>query len=148
MKHLTALLLFVVSIAFQSAAQEASPATPNPAHEKAAREATDLLTVKYKLDADQTKQMYTIQLRKQRNTAEILPLQTENPALYSAKVQSLRKGTLASIRGVLHTKEQVDIYQKTQISVRSLQADKRKEMMGQQRSKEEIEAALLDIYSE
>jgi len=148
MKHLTALLLFVVSIAFQSAAQEASPATPNPAHETAAREATDLLAVKYKLDADQTKQMYTIQLRKQRNTAEILPLQTENPDLYRAKVQSLRKGTLASIRGVLHTKEQVDIYQKTQISVRSRQADKRKEMMGQQRSKEEIEAALLDIYSE
>lgn len=148
MKHLTALLLFVVSIAFQSAAQEASPATPNPAHETAARAATDLLAVKYKLDADQTKQMYTIQLRKQRNTAEILPLQTENPDLYRAKVQSLRKGTLASIRGVLHTKEQVDIYQKTQISVRSLQADKRKEMMGQQRSKEEIEAALLDIYSE
>ncbi len=148
MKHLTALLLFVVSIAFQSTAQEASPATPNPAHEAAARKATDLLAAKYSLDADQIKQMYTIQLRKLRNSAEILPLQTENPALYLAKVQSLRKGTLASIRRVLHTKEQVDIYQKTQIDVRNQQADKRKELMGQQRPKEEIEAALLDIYSE
>lgn len=148
MKHLTALLLFVVSIAFQSAAQEASPATPNPAHEKAAREATDLLAAKYSLDADQIKQMYTIQLRKQRNTAEILPLQMQNPALYRAKVQSLRKGTLASIRRVMHTKEQVDLYQKTQITVRSQQADKRKTLMEQQATKDEIEAAMLDIYSE
>ncbi len=148
MKHLTALLLFVVSIAFQSAAQEASPATPNPAHEKAAREATDLLAAKYSLDADQVKQMYTVQLRKQRNTAEILPLQTQNPALYRAKVQSLRKGTLAGIRRVLHTKDQVDLYQKTQITVRSMQADKRKALMEQKTPKDEIEAALLDIYSE
>jgi hypothetical protein len=148
MKHLTALLLFVVSIAFQATAQQSSAATPNPAHEKAAREATDLLAAKYRLDADQSKQMYTIQLRKQRNTAEILPIKAENPALYHAKVKSLQKGTLASIRRILHTKEQVDLYQKTQVSVRSQQAEKRKALMAQQVSKEEIEVALLDIYSE
>lgn len=148
MKHLTALLLFVVSIASQASAQQANAATPNPAHEAAAREATDLLVTKYHLDADQAKQMYTIQLRKQRNTAEILPMQTENPALYRAKVQSLRKGTLASIRRILHTKEQVDLYQKTQVAVRSQQADKRKSMIAAQASKDAIEAAMLDIYSE
>ncbi|MCC6281408.1 MAG: hypothetical protein IT262_12445 [Saprospiraceae bacterium] len=148
MKHLTALLLFVVSIAFQASAQHASAATPNPAHESAAREATDLLVAKYHLDADQAKQMYTIQLRKQRNTAEIQSIQAENPALYRAKVQSVRKGTLASIRRILHTKEQVDLYQKTQVAVRSQQADKRKSMMAEQASKDAIEAAMLDIYSE
>ncbi len=148
MKHLTALLLFVVSIVSQASAQQASSVTPNPAHETAARAATEPLVAKYQLDADQAKQMYTIQLRKQRNSAEIQPLQAGNPALYRAKVQSIQKGTLASIRRILHTKEQVDLYQKTQISVRTQQADKRKAMMAQKTPKEEIEAALLDIYSE
>lgn len=148
MKHLTALLFFVATIAFQASAQHASSFTPTSAQETAAREATELLTAKYHLDADQAKQMYTIQMRKQRNTAEISPLKTENPAQYRAKVQSLHKGTLASIRRVMHTKEQVELYQNTQISVRTQQSDKRKEMMVQQASKEEIETALLDIYSE
>ena len=148
MKHLTALLLFVVSMAFQANAQHASSATPTPEQETAARQATDLLVTKYHLDADQTKQMYTIQLRKQRNTAGILPLKTENPTLYRTKVQSLNKGTLASIRRILHTKEQVDLYQKTQADIRKMQAEKRKTLMAQQASKEVIETAMLDIYGE
>lgn len=147
MKHFTALLLLIVTTAFQVSAQSA--ATPvDPAQETAAREATERLVAKYQLDADQAKQMYTIQLRKQRNTAEIAGFKTSDVALYRAKVKSLQKGTLASIRGMLHTKSQVDLYQQTQITVRTQQSDKRKELMLQQKSKEEIEAALLDIYSE
>lgn len=147
MKHLTALLLLIVTMACPMSAQNA--ATPaDPAQETAAREATERLVAKYQLDADQAKQMYTIQLRKQRNTAEIASLQASDIALYRAKVQSLRKGTLASIRRILHTKAQVDLYQQTQVTVRTQQSDKRKEMMLQQASKEQIEAAVLEIYSE
>lgn len=149
MKHLSALLLFVVAMACQVSAQHASSAAaPSAADETTAREATDRLTTKYHLDADQVKQMYTIQLRKLRNAAEIAPLKSSNAALYHAKVQSLQKGTLASIRRIMHTKEQVDLYQKTQTGVRIQQSDKRKQLMLQQASKEEIETALLDIYSE
>jgi hypothetical protein len=149
MKHLSALLLFVVTMAFQVSAQNASSAAaPSTADETAAREATDRLVTKYHLDADQAKQMYTIQKRKLRNAAEIAPLKTSNPTLYRAKVQSMQKGTLASIRRTLHAKEQVDVYQKTQVDVRIQQSNKRKELMLQQASKEEIETALLDIYSE
>lgn len=148
MKHLSALLLFVVVMACQATAQNASSAAPRTGDETTAREATDRLVAKYKLDADQAKQMYTIQMRKLRNTAEIAPLQSSDAALYRTKVQNLQKGTLASIRRILHTKEQVDLYQKTQISVRTQQSDKRKEMMLNGAGKEAIEAALLDIYSE
>lgn len=147
MKHITALLLLIVTAACQVTAQSAAPA-PSTAQETAAREATDRLVAKYQLDADQAKQMYTIQLRKQRNTAEIAPLQASNPALYRAKVQSLHKGTLGSIRRILHTKSQVDLYQQTQVTVRIQQSDKRKELMLQNKSKDEIETALLDIYAE
>ncbi|MBL7781460.1 MAG: hypothetical protein JNM22_09615 [Saprospiraceae bacterium] len=148
MKHLSALLLFVVAMACQVTAQNASSAAPRTGDETTAREATDRLAAKYKLDADQAKQMYTIQMRKLRNAAEIAPLQSTDAALYRTKVQNLQKGTLASIRRILHTKEQVDLYQKTQISVRTQQSDKRKEMMLNGAGKEAIEAALLDIYSE
>ena len=148
MKHLSALLLFVVVMACQATAQNTSSAAPRTSDETTAREATDRLAAKYKLDADQAKQMYTIQMRKLRNTAEIAPLQSSDAALYRTKVQNLQKGTLASIRRILHTKEQVDLYQKTQISVRTQQSDKRKEMMLNGAGKEAIEAALLDIYSE
>ncbi len=147
MKHLTALLLLIVTMSYSISAQSA--ATPvDPAQETAAREATERLVAKYQLDADQAKQMYTIQLRKLRNTAEIAPIKANDPALYRAKVQSLHKGTLASIRRVLHTKAQVDLYLQTQISVRNQQSEKRKELMLQQKSKEEIEAAVMEIYSE
>lgn len=147
MKYLSALLFLIVTMARPVSAQNAAPTT-NPAQEAAAREATERLVAKYQLDADQAKQMYTIQLRKQRNTAQIEPLKTSDLAKYRTKVQSLRKGTLASIRRILHTKAQVELYQQTQITVRTQQSDKRKELMLQQASKEQIEAAMLDIYSE
>lgn len=148
MKQLSALLLFVAAFFFQATAQEANATTPDPAAETAARKATELLVTKYHLNADQAKQMYQIQFRKQRNSAEIMPIKAENPTLYRAKVQSLQKGTLASIRRIMQNKEQTDLYQQTQIAVRSLKADKQKEMLALKASKEAIETALLDIYSE
>jgi hypothetical protein len=40
------------------------------------------------------------------------------------------------------------LYKETQGKVRLLQADKRKELMVKKSSKEEIDAALLEIYAE
>lgn len=113
-----------------------------------ARTMTETLTAKYHLTADQAKQMYTIQVRKKNNLAQIEGLQASNPALYRAKMQNVQKGTLASIRRILQTKDQVDLYQKTQSEVRVLRNQKQKELVAQKASNEAIETALMAIYAE
>lgn len=152
MKQLLALAFFLMVVSVGASAQkvEAKPPSDNadsPA-DAVAREATDKLVAKYTLDADQAKQMYTVQQRKQRNLGQIAPLQTSNRSLYLAKLESVQKGTLASIRRILRTKEQVDLYQKTQTEVRTQRAVKRKELTGKNTSKEDMQAALLAIYAE
>ncbi len=112
------------------------------------RRATEGLTAKYKLNADQAKQMYTIQLRKAKNVAQIAAFQNSDPALYRAKMQNVQKGTLASIRRILNTKAQVDLYQKTQADLRVLRSKKQKELATKKASKETVEIALLAIYAE
>jgi len=112
------------------------------------RRATEALTAKYKLNADQAKQMYTIQLRKAKNVAQIAAFQNSDPALYRAKMQNVQKGTLASIRRILNTKAQVDLYQKTQADLRVLRSKKQKELATKKASKETVEIALLAIYAE
>jgi len=120
----------------------------HPGNDAAIRKTTEALTVKYNLSADQAKQMYTIQVRKENNLAQIAGFQSSDPALYRAKAQNVQKGTLASIRRILNTKEQVEIYQKTQNETRTLRNQKQKEMTAQKASKEAIEMALLAIYAE
>jgi hypothetical protein len=112
------------------------------------RKATEALTAKYTLNADQAKQMYTIQLRKAKNLEQITIFQSSDPALYRAKAQNIQKSTVANIRRILQTKEQVAIYQKTQADLRVLRNKKQKELVGKKASKEEIETALLEIYAE
>ena len=112
------------------------------------RRATEALTTKYKLNADQAKQMYTIQLRKAKNIAQIAAFQNSDPALYRAKMQNVQKGTLSSIRRILNTKAQVDLYQKTQAEVRLLRTKKQKELATKKASKDASEMALLAIYAE
>jgi hypothetical protein len=154
MKHLVR--IFALLLAFSGALAAQSPA-PKPTkstaplsaeREATARQATDALATKYTLSADQAKQMYTVQVRKQRNLAEIESLKTTNLAQYQAKVGSIQRGTLAGIRRILNNKAQVDLYQQTQAGVRNQKAVKRKELMAQKASKTDIEAALLDIYAE
>lgn len=113
-----------------------------------ARMITETLTAKYHLTADQAKQMYTIQVRKKNNQAQIASLQASNPALFRAKTQNIQKGTLSSIRRILQTKEQVELYQKTQSEVRVLRNQKQKELVAQNASNEAIETALMAIYAE
>ncbi len=112
------------------------------------RKTTEALTAKYSLNADQAKQMYTIQVRKQKNLAQIAAFQNSDPALYRAKVQNVQKGTLASIQRILQTKAQVDLYKKTQSETRMLRNKKQKELSLAKASKEAIETALLAIYAE
>ena len=112
------------------------------------RKATEALTAKYALNADQAKQMYTIQLRKAKNMAEIANFESADPALYRAKAQNVQKGTLASIRRILNTKAQVDLYQKTQAELRIQRSKKQKELSTKNASKAELETALLAIYAE
>lgn len=129
-----------------------SPATSKPTispdREAVARTTTDQLAAKYTLNADQAKQMYTVQVRKQRTLAQLENIRTSQPDVWRAKMKSLQKGTLASIRHLLHTKEQVDIYNNTQKETRIRQAEKRKAMMMEKASAEAIETAMLDIYAE
>ncbi|MBU6340044.1 MAG: hypothetical protein KGS48_00995 [Bacteroidetes bacterium] len=140
-----AILPFFLMLLQSLAAQSASPSSAN---QDVARDATDALVKKYNLNADQSKQMYQIQQRKQRNLADIQADKTSNSALYGAKLQAIQKGTLNSIRGVLNNKAQVDLYNKTQAEVRRKKADKRKELMVKKSSKAEIDAAMLEIYAE
>ncbi|MCE2822575.1 MAG: hypothetical protein ACK5Q2_12705 [Bacteroidota bacterium] len=119
-----------------------------PADDAAIRKVTEQLTEKYNLSADQAKQVYQIQQRKNRNLTEIAVLQQSNQAQYQAKVRNIQEGTLANIRRVLSSKEQVDVFQQTQAEVRGLRSAKRKEMTAQGASKEAVEAAVLAIYAE
>lgn len=119
-----------------------------PVDDAAMRKVTEQLTEKYNLSADQAKQVYQIQQRKSRNLTEIAALQQSNQALYQAKVRNIQEGTLANIRRVLNSKEQVDVFQQAQAEVRALRSAKRKEMTTQGASKEAVEAAVLAIYAE
>ena len=119
-----------------------------PADDAAIRKVTEQLTEKNNLSADQAKQVYQIQQRKNRNLTEIAVLQQSNQAQYQAKVRNIQEGTLANIRRVLNSKEQVDVFQQTQAEVRGLRSAKRKEMTAQGASKEAVEAAVLAIYAE
>ena len=49
---------------------------------------------------------------------------------------------------ILNTKEQVELYRKTQGEIRGLRNAKRKELTKQKASKEAIESAVLAIYAE
>jgi len=145
MKHFAILLCCLLSGFFTANAQSLPP---QPPANDVARAATDKLVAKYTLTADQAKQMYTIQARKQRNLAQFESLKSNTPAQYTAKMQSLQKGTLNSIRRILRTKEQVALYDKTQREVRNNRAEKRKELSVLNASKESVEAAMLDLYAE
>jgi len=145
MKQIAFLLFFLAGTGLW--AQKTQTAL-SASDEATARAATEQLVAKYKLNADQAKQMYTIQARKLRNMAAIESIKTTDPALYLAKKQSVQDGARISIRRILNTKEQVDLFEKTKVETRTRQAEKRKEMMQAGASKQEIEAAVLDLYAE
>jgi hypothetical protein len=113
-----------------------------------AREAADRLIQKYGLDTDQADKIYTIQVRKQRNLAEIETLKTTDPVLFHAKLESIQQGTQAGIRRLLTTKKQRDLFQQTQSEQRRLRGEKRREMEEKGAAAADTKAAILDIYLE
>jgi hypothetical protein len=147
-------LFLILSAAFYAQAQkiEAAPvapvATATTVNDAEVRKATDALTAKYSLNADQAKQMYTVQLRKAKNLAQIESLKNTDPTLYYAKVQNVQKSTLSGIRRILNNKEQVDLYQKTQSEIRVARNKMQKEMTAKKASQQEINVALTGIYAE
>ncbi|HNL37652.1 MAG TPA: hypothetical protein PKL15_11210 [Saprospiraceae bacterium] len=145
MKQIVFLLFFLAGTGLW--AQKSQNAL-SAADEATARAATEQLVAKYKLNADQAKQMYTIQARKMRNMAAIESIKNSDPTLYLAKKQSVLDGSRASIRRILNTREQVELFEKTKVETRTRQAEKRKEMMQAGASKQEIEAAVLDLNAE
>jgi hypothetical protein len=147
-KLLFPLLLLVLGGPLLNAQKTETTAAPTATNDQEIRKATEALTEKYQLNADQAKQMYTIQARKAKNLTQIESLKSSDPALYRAKVQNVQKGTLANIQRILNTKDQVDMYKKTQSEIRVLRNKKQKELVGKSASKEAIENALLDIYAE
>ncbi|MDX1913710.1 MAG: hypothetical protein SFV22_19600 [Saprospiraceae bacterium] len=142
--------LFTLAFGVSLFAQKQESATPvkSSVNDQEIRKETEALTIKYNLSADQAKQMYTIQQRKAKNLADIAPLQTSDPALYRSKVKNVQTGTLASIRRILRSKDQVDLFEKTKSEIRVLQSKKQKELAAKKATREEIENALLAIYAE
>ena len=147
-KLLFSLILLLLGGASLQAQKTEAPAAPTSTNDVEIRKATEALTAKYQLNADQAKQMYTIQVRKAKNLAQIESLKSSDPALYRAKVQNVQKGTLANIQRILTTKDQVALYKKTQSDLRVQRNKRQKELVGNKASKEAIENTLLDIYAE
>ncbi|MCB0530977.1 MAG: hypothetical protein H6574_14980 [Lewinellaceae bacterium] len=145
--------LLASSIARAQSAEDAATPPVDPTNLEAdstdpAREAAALLTEKYTLDADQTAEVYTVQLRKQRNLAEILPLKTQNQPVYLNKLNSIQRGTQASIRRLLKTDAQRDLFQQSMADQRRLRAEKMRELQAKGASALAIEEAILEIYFE
>jgi hypothetical protein len=147
-KILACLFAIAVSVSLFAQKQESAIPVTSAVNDQEVRKGTEALVAKYNLGADQAKQMYTIQLRKARNMADIAALQNSDPALYRTKVKNVQSGTLASIRRILRSKEQVELFEKTKAEVRVLHSKKQKELTAKKASKEAIEDALLAIYAE
>lgn len=140
-------LFLALSLGQMLSAQTAATVAGAPSDAEV-RKTTDALVLKYNLNADQAKQMYKIQQRKNRNMAEIAGLQSSDMALYQVKSHNVQTGTWESIRRILNTKEQVELYRKTQGEIRGQRNAKRKELTKQKATKEAIETAVLAIYAE
>jgi hypothetical protein len=126
------------------------PASVKPlvADDPLARVSTTKLVEKYDLNADQAKQMYGIQVKKNQDLAEVDFLKDSNKSLYINKLQLIQTQTIANIRRILKSKGQVALFQKTQQEIRDKRALKKAEMTRQNYKKDEIELALLEIYEE
>ncbi len=151
MKHCLLLLTFLSVFAYTTQAQNKAAApqsAPVQIDEAAARAATEKLTAKYQLTPDQQKTMLEIQMRKQRNLAQLEPIKASQPDVYRSKMQGIQKGTLNSIDRLLTTEEQRKLFNNTKVDTRTRQAEKRKELTMQGASKEAIEDAMLEIYAE
>ena len=143
MKQIFAALFLLLCLPASQAQTTAAAPGSDPA-----REATTRLTGKYQLDEQQQKLVYTIQTRKLRNLAAIESLKTSDPDRYLAKLESVQKGTQASIQRLLKTPEQVQAYNQTLAEQRRQRSARLEEMKAAGASKTAIAEALAGIYLE
>jgi hypothetical protein len=152
MKVFILLLMFFVgpatAVSAQSRADVPAAVAKIPADSVAATAAAEQLTLKYTLNPAQAARMQAIQLRKHSALATYESFKTTDPALYRKKMRSLQTGTLASIRQLMRTREQIDLYRKTQSDIRKQRSAKQEELAAQNAPLEALEAALLLIYAE
>ncbi len=144
-KLVFSLLLF---LSFQELVAQTTKVPLDKSSEKELEKATELLVAKYQMNADQKKQTYHILNRKAQNLAEVEALKKSDPSLYLAKLGHIQESTVAAIRRVLNNKEQVMLFKKTQSEVRAQRQAKQQELARNNKSKTEIDAAILNIYAE
>lgn len=145
------LLLAPLALQAQSGSAGAPPPAPTPNTEQSADTARAIarqLTGKYALDGAQATKVYNIQRLRMQKLAQIAPLQTSDPKLYYYKLDAIQKNTQASIRRLLTTTEQRQLFLATQVQQRKLRAEKQRELQARGASAIEIEAAVTAIYIE
>ncbi|MBL7774816.1 MAG: hypothetical protein JNK89_02375 [Saprospiraceae bacterium] len=144
-------LLAPPALPAQSGSTGTPPPAPTPNTEQSADTARAIarqLTSKYALDGAQATKVYNIQRLKMKKMAQIAPLQTSDPKLYYYKLDAIQKSTQASIRRLLTTTEQRQMFLATQVQQRKLRAEKQRELQARGASAIEIEAAVTTIYLE
>jgi cysteinyl-tRNA synthetase len=103
---------------------------------------------KYDLDEGQQARALKIAQRKSKQLTQIAPLKETNPKKYYAKLNSVQEGTLASIKSILSTPEQLAAYQKTVVAMRSKRAEAKRQLKASGASKAEVAQQLILIHEE
>lgn len=105
-------------------------------------QAVQELNQRYQLNDQQIAEMYTIQERKERNLAEIAPLEATDYRIYLEKKRIIRTHTEGSIRRFLN-EEQRQIQREEQMAYRRATSAMIKQLQAEGKDKEEIELLLL-----
>lgn len=132
------ILLLVLIQSFQLATAQSS----------VAKTQSDAWIAKYDLNEAQQQKAIAIAERKQTQLGEIEPLKTTTPKAYYAKLDAVQNGTLASIRLLLDSKEQLAVYNTTLANNRKERAEAKKQLQKQGLSEQEISQRLVLIFSE
>lgn len=105
--------------------------------------AVEDLATRYNLDQAQLKEMYTIEERKERNLAEIAPLEATDYREYLVRRQTILRHSEGSIRRFL-TQEQRLVQDRERAAYRLETSNLIKEYQRQGKTKAEIEQLLLE----
>lgn len=108
------------------------------------RQATDAAVSAYQLDEEQAEAMYAIQERRFRNLASIEALRQADYNLFLQKKNSIREGTMASIRRLLR-EDQMEAFKEQLISRRQKEAALAQQLKTEGATREEIQLAIWQL---
>ena len=108
------------------------------------RQATDAAVSTYQLDEEQAEEMYAIQERRFRNLASIEALRQADYNLFLQKKNSIREGTMASIRRLLR-EDQMEAFKEQLISRRQKEAALAQQLKTEGATREEIQLAIWQL---